>query len=158
MDGTRPCGGKERRRMIGYLLERQTCASVLRCMSNASARVVACGSFCVAVHSRVRRQSINQSRSYYSTPCTMYSSKPYIYYLHTRPYVPNMVLVKGTRVTGTRAWLHRLLRLVCGPLVCHWHVVRSARTTLSRSRDRTSEVLTVKGLDGAAARPAKRRV
>ena len=47
--------------MIGYLLEGQTCASVLRCMSNASARVVACGSFCVAVHSRVRIPSINQS-------------------------------------------------------------------------------------------------
>ena len=47
--------------MIGYLLEGQTCASVLRCMSNASARVVACGSFCVAVHSCVRRPLINQS-------------------------------------------------------------------------------------------------
>jgi hypothetical protein len=58
--------------MIGYLLERQTCASVLRCMSNASARVVACGSFCV-LSIPLRRPSINQSglQSYLCTTGTM---------------------------------------------------------------------------------------
>ena len=49
------CGGM----LLGYLLEGQTHASMLRCMSNASARVVMCGSFCVVVHVRVRKQSIN---------------------------------------------------------------------------------------------------
>ena len=41
-----------------YLLAGQTHASMLWCMSNASARVVMCGSFCVVVHVRVRKQPI----------------------------------------------------------------------------------------------------
>ena len=39
--------------LIGYLLAGQTHASMLRCMSNASARVVMCDSFCVVIRVRV---------------------------------------------------------------------------------------------------------
>ena len=38
---------------VGYLSEGQTYASMLWCASNASARVVMCGSFSVAVHVRI---------------------------------------------------------------------------------------------------------
>ena len=44
--------------LIGYLLAGQTHASMLWCMSNASARVVMCGSFYVVVRVRVHKQSI----------------------------------------------------------------------------------------------------
>ena len=47
----------------GELLEGQAYASMLRCTSNASARVVMCGSFCVAFHVSVYvdNQSIKTS-------------------------------------------------------------------------------------------------